>query len=99
MWCICGHKQLSDRWTSNNKRLDEFIKKSQFQTNSANDAYLEWIPYDCIGVKTYGCNLCGLPTSAIVELIPLEITDKTDKSYYDEVNYLFMHHVYLINNH
>src|SRR6185312_15704755 len=46
VWCICGHKQLSDGWTSNNKQLDEFIKKSQLQTNSANDAYLEWIPYD-----------------------------------------------------
>ena len=45
---ICGHKQLSNGWTSNNKRLDEFIKKSQLQTTSANDVYLEWIPFDCI---------------------------------------------------
>src|SRR5207237_1116773 len=44
VWCICGHKQLSDGWTSNNKQLDEFIKKSQLQTNSPNHAYLEWIP-------------------------------------------------------
>src|SRR5581483_3528346 len=36
VWCICGHKQLSDGWTSNNKQLDEFIKKSQQQTNSPN---------------------------------------------------------------
>ena len=28
VWCICGHKQVSDGWTSNNKQLDEFIKKS-----------------------------------------------------------------------
>src|SRR6185312_5793849 len=48
VWCICGHKELSDGWTSNNKQLDEFIKKSQLQTNSPNHAYLEWIPYDCI---------------------------------------------------
>src|SRR5437764_10405301 len=48
VWCICGCKQLSDGWTSNNKRLDELIKKSQLQTNSANHAYLEWIPFDCI---------------------------------------------------
>src|SRR5437764_1205408 len=47
VWCICGHKQVSDGWTSN-KQLDEFIKKSQLQTNSANDAYLEWIPFDYI---------------------------------------------------
>src|SRR6185369_8825889 len=40
VWCICSHKQLYDRWTSNNKQLDEFIKKSQLQTNSASHAYL-----------------------------------------------------------
>src|SRR6185503_9781503 len=46
--CICGNKQLSNGWTSNNKQLDDFIKKSQLQTNSPNHAYLEWIPGDCI---------------------------------------------------
>jgi len=98
VWCICEHKELSDEWTSNNKQLDEFIKKSQLQTNSPNDAYLEWIPYDCIRDGRYK-HLNGLPIYSDVKLIPVEITDKTDKSYYDEVNYLFMHHVYLINNH
>src|SRR6185295_10858850 len=53
MWCICGHKQLSDGWTSKNKQLDEFIKKSQLQTNSPNDAYLEWVPFDCIKAREY----------------------------------------------
>ena len=48
VWCICGHKQLADGWTSSDKQLDEFIKKSQLQTNSANEHYLEWIPRDCI---------------------------------------------------
>src|SRR6185436_14683313 len=57
VWCICGHKQLSDGWTSNNNRLDDFIKKSQLQTNSANDAYLEWIPYDCIDNRGIGYRL------------------------------------------
>ena len=62
VWCICGRKQLSDGWTSNNKQLDEFIKKSQLQTNS-NDVYLEWIPYDCIGGWGNGYqHLDGLPT-------------------------------------
>src|SRR6185369_11484102 len=80
VWCICGHKELSNGWTSNNKQLDEFIKKSQLQTNSANDAYLEWIPYDCIrnGVYLYD----QLPTYASVKLIPLEITDETHDLYY-----------------
>ena len=89
VWCICGHKQLSDGWTSNNKQLDEFIKKSQLQKNSANHAYLEWIPFDCIygDVAKY---LNGLPASAYVKLIPLEITDETHDLYYAEVNYLLM---------
>src|SRR6188508_3381716 len=65
VWCICGHKELSDGWTSNNKQLDEFIKKSQLQTNSANDTYLEWIPFGCIDVKGY---LYGLPTGVFVHL-------------------------------
>src|SRR5439155_20091342 len=98
VWCICGREELSDGWTSNNKQLDEFIKKSQLQTNSPNDAYLEWIPFDCIrddyifGYK----HLNGLPTSSYVpvKLIRLEITDSTHDLYYAEVNYLLMRHVY-----
>ena len=96
VWCICGCKQLCDGWTSNNKRLDELIKKSQLQTNSANHAYLEWIPFDGIsdGEYRYEYLYDGLPTRAKVNLIPLEITDSTHDLYYAEVNYLLMHHVY-----
>ena len=36
VWCICDHKKLSDGWTSNNKQLDELIKKTQLQTTSIN---------------------------------------------------------------
>jgi len=87
VWCICGHKQLSDGWTSNNKQLDQFIKNSQLQTNSANDPYLEWIPFDCIDDMGSRYRLYGLPTNqrAFVELTPLEITDEIDDSYYDKV--------------
>src|SRR5436189_4840600 len=89
VWCICGHKQLSDEWTSNNKQLDEFIKKSQLQTNSPNHAYLEWIPFDFI-IEIYEYKyLYGLPTNEYANLIPLDITDETHDSYYAEVNYLF----------
>src|SRR5437764_4612775 len=77
VWCICGHKQVSDGWTSNNEQLDEFIKKSQLQTTSANDDYLEWIPFDCIGDYNGYQHLDGLPTIEYVKLIPLEITDET----------------------
>ena len=86
MWCICGCKELSDEWTSNNKKLDEFIKKSQIQTNSANDAYLEWIPFDCIDYGKYSGlgYLYGLPIPDDAAL--LEITDEANDSYYDKVN-------------
>jgi len=80
VWCICGHKELSDGWTSGNERLDEFIKESQMQTNSANDAYLEWILFDCIkDWKEYGYGLYGLPTRNYVKLIPFEIADEIGK--------------------
>src|SRR6185503_3372240 len=87
--------------TSNNKQLDDIIKKSQLQTNSPNHAYLEWIPYDYIRDDWRfegGGYLYGLPTyrHASVELIPLETTDETHDLYYVEVNYLLMRHVYLI---
>src|SRR5438128_2544419 len=77
VWCICGHKEISQRWTSNNKRLDEFITKSQRQTKSPNEAYLEWIPFDHLShrrddVYELYANQCR------VSLRPLEITDKTD---------------------
>src|SRR5205823_7494099 len=95
VWCICGHKEVFDGWTSNNKQLDEFIKKFQLLSNSANDAYLEWIPYDCINYDYKGYEqLDGLPINQSVKLIPLEITDETHDLYYAEVNYLFMRHVY-----
>ena len=105
VWCICGHKGLSDGWTSKNERLDKFIKKSQMQTKSPNEAYLEWIPSYCIRNKTYQSrmlynkrdtyeklgrgrgNLYCLPRDGVVDLIPLEITDETNDSYYDKVNY------------
>ena len=97
LWCICGHKQLCDGWTSNNKQLDEFIKKSQLQANSPNDVYLEWIPFDWIDTEKeeYGyVHICGLPTRADIKSIPLEITDEPHDLYYVEVNYLLMCHVY-----
>ena len=94
VWCVCGHKQLSNGWTSNNKQLDAFIKKSQLQTNSPNDAYLEWIPFDCIYGRRDCTELYGPPTREYVKLTPLEITDETHDLYYTEVNYLFIRHVY-----
>ena len=92
MWCICGHKELSQGWTSNNKKLDEFITKSQRQTKSPNEAYLEWIPFDYMSHQYNDANeLYGkLPTHHWVSLDPLSITDKTDDLYYHKVNNLIM---------
>jgi hypothetical protein len=87
VWCICGHKEVSNTWTSNNKSLDEFIKKTQLQTNSANDAYLEWIPFDCIDVN--GPSRLrfdnALPAPCSLQLIPVEITEETNDLWYDKV--------------
>jgi len=85
VWCICGHKQLSNGWTSNNKKLDEFIKKSQIRTNSANEAYLEWIPFDCLSCGEPWSYLNGLPAFCYARVVPLEITDEIDDSYFDQV--------------
>src|SRR5437016_1047386 len=69
VWCICGHKELSQGWTSNDKKLDEFIMKLQRQTKSPNEAYLEWIPFDHL--NTYGNILHDkLPTQFRVSLDP-----------------------------
>src|SRR6185312_17501113 len=88
IWCICGHKQLSDGWTSNNRLLDELIEKSQLLTKSANDRYWEWIPYDFIESDEADKNelyLNGPPLSYCqVKLIPLDMTDEADVSYYEK---------------
>src|SRR5438128_9533260 len=91
VWCICGHKELSEGWTSNNKKLDEFITKTQTQTNSPNEAYLEWIPFDHLNNR-YGdvYDLHDKLPTCDVSRIPLELTDETDDLYYDQVNDLIM---------
>jgi len=89
VWCICGHKELSNGWTSNNEKLDELIKKTQSQTKSANEAYLEWIPTDQFSGsnKRSNAKLNGIHTYECIEkLIPLELLHKTDTQYYRKVS-------------
>ena len=48
VWCICGHKELTNQWTSNDEKLDEFIRETQNRSTTANEVYLEWIPFGLI---------------------------------------------------
>src|SRR6185312_12381144 len=52
IWCICGRKELSNGWTSKNKKLDKVIRQTQIQTKTANDAYLEWLPFDLLEFRS-----------------------------------------------
>jgi len=88
VWCICGHKELSKGWTSNNKKLDDFIKKSQLQTSSANEAYLEWIPFNYFKTSANSSACFRSLSDELFQLISIEISDKTDDSYYDQVHYI-----------
>jgi len=85
MWCICGYKELSKGWTSNNKKLDDFIKKSQLQTSSANEAYLEWIPFNYFKTSANSSACFRSLSDELFQLISIEISDKTYDSYYDQV--------------
>jgi hypothetical protein len=93
VWCICRRKELSDAWTSNHEKLDGLIKESQIQTSSANDAYVEWIPFDYIKLNEESSWFFnGLPTFVHLKLIPLDIVnDADDFSYYEKVisDYVF----------
>ena len=76
--------------------ISDSMSLSRNLNYTANDAYLEWIPFDCIDDYSGDEYLYGLPTSihSYIKLIPLEITDETHDLYYAEVNYLLMRHVY-----
>ena len=93
VWCICGHRELSNKWTSDNERLDKFIRDSQ-QTEFANDAYLEWIPFDSLkrcstnGYDDLFIIADGLPTYNYLTLILLEISEEINGRYYTKVGRL-----------
>src|SRR5438128_8443224 len=103
VWCICGHKELSKGWTSNNESLDKFIRESQKLTKSPNEAYLEWIPFDNLSIAIIGIGRnCdrgylhnGLPTNEMVNFKPFSIRDRTD-NLYQKVNYLIRIWMYLL---
>ena len=81
VWCICGRKELSTEWTSGNEKLDEFIRKSQRETNTGNDKYLEWIPCDRIfdyEFKNY--DIFALPAESLT-------IDKSDVRQRDTILY------------
>jgi hypothetical protein len=49
-WCKpCQIKFLKNnftKWTSGNKKIDDFIKKMQLKINDYRDILFEWLPYD-----------------------------------------------------
>jgi len=100
VWCICGHKELINSWTSNNEMLDKLIKHSQRQTISANEAYLEWIPFDNLDYfqpfayarphvenssNRRFARLSYLPAVTEVELVPFQVSEYTGDSCYHKV--------------
>ena len=48
-WCkLCNIKDLKQNftnWTSENKKIDDFIQKMQLKINNHDDIVFEWIPY------------------------------------------------------
>jgi len=89
IWCICGHKELSNEWTSGNESLDKFIKETQTQTESANEAYLEWIPFEmlnCCSHNLSASSTIGMPTYSDIDLVLLETSEETDELDFQTVN-------------
>ena len=86
---LCGASVVTKNYPMDGLATISNSRKSQLQTNSANDAYLEWIPFDFIRDDgRYSAYFYGLPTTdyaATIKLIPLEITEETNDSYYDKV--------------
>ena len=100
VWCICGHKELINACPSNNETIDKLIKHSQRQTISANEAYLEWIPFDNLFYfQPFACarphaenssnrlfaRLYYLPSITEVELVPFQVSEYADYSCYHKV--------------
>jgi hypothetical protein len=60
-WCKpCQINHLKNnfkKWTSENKKIDDFIKKMQLKINDYRDIIFEWIPYDKFdNIKEIGIN-------------------------------------------
>ncbi|RHZ84354.1 hypothetical protein Glove_83g93 [Diversispora epigaea] len=55
-WCHpCNAKQFQnefDKWTSENREIDEFIQQTQLNANKRQDI-IEWIPFDRLANVTY----------------------------------------------
>jgi len=98
VWCICGHKQLSNDWTSSNAQLDRFIRKTQERSEFIFEPFLEWIPYDSVAKGLSQCNDVSLlwfisSYQSVTQMCyrrslvstPLDITVTTPQSYYEQV--------------
>jgi len=101
VWCICGYKELSRCWTSDDSKLDQIIRESQNSTKSANEKYLEWIPDEFIcypdehissneySLQSHTTAYLSISTVSYIniELISLEVPGITDDLYYYKVSF------------
>ena len=100
VWCICGQKELSYEWTSNCKKLDDFIRQSQMRTETANDFHLTFKPFDWLGLtlpdklafnnkddprKYMFSRYRRVSISVSLELVPLETSELSDDLFYQKV--------------
>jgi len=99
VWCICGKKELSTGWTSQNELLDKFIKDSQIRTRTPNEPYLEWIPFEFFRLRGNLYSLdsvvhdahypfCGLPSCDELWINFIDISNETIQQLQDQVKYL-----------
>jgi hypothetical protein len=78
-WCrMCQINYLKEtftNWTSENEKVDNFIKEMQLKINKYNDIIFEWIPYD----QFERIEEVGTRYFAIWKDGPLEYNDDTNK--------------------
>jgi hypothetical protein len=80
-WCkscqINNLKQNFKNWTSENKKIDDFIQKMQLEINTWKDGIVEWIPYNQFNsIKEIGKGGFAIVYSAIWMNGPLKYNEK-----------------------
>jgi hypothetical protein len=108
VWCMCGVKEVAYGWTSNCKKLDEFIRKIQSLSKTVNDSYVQFVSYNFLHQKLPDTIIPvdnddprqysylrykEFTLSSSTDLVPLETSDLEDDSFYDKVkSYVVLMH-------